>query len=266
MAEDNSGAAEDEADWEPRYPSRPPDSGPRLGLEARFERALEEIWIAYQPIVAPDEGVVFGYEALLRSKEPSLATPKALLCAAERLGRIHELGRAVRRRALAALREESRSFVLFLNLHPIELLDRQLYSELMQEPQLSRRIVLEVTERAPLTEIDDVPGRIAALRKAGVRVALDDLGAGYSGLSSFVELEPDMVKLDMSLIRNADKHPVKQRLIQLLAHLCQEMTVTIVAEGIETEEEREVATAMGCNLLQGFRFGRPEGGFGKVLW
>jgi EAL domain-containing protein (putative c-di-GMP-specific phosphodiesterase class I) len=86
---------------------------------------------------------------------------------------------------------------------------------------------------------------------------VDDLGAGYAGLTSFAALNPHVVKLDMSLIRGADREPVKQRLIGSMAALCKEFGIMVVAEGIETPAERETVTALGCDLIQGFLIGRP---------
>jgi EAL domain-containing protein (putative c-di-GMP-specific phosphodiesterase class I) len=95
------------------------------------------------------------------------------------------------------------------------------------------------------------------LRRLGYRLAVDDLGAGYAGLTSFAALNPHVVKLDMSLVRGADHEPVKQRVIASMTSLCKEFGIMVVAEGIETTAERDTVIALGCDLVQGFLLGRP---------
>ena len=122
------------------------------------------------------------------------------------------------------------------------------------------------TERAALDEVKDVRQRVAALRALGFRVAIDDLGAGYAGLNSFAYLQPDIVKIDMALVRDVDKEPTKQKLIASMTKLCADLGIIVVAEGIERCEERDVLVDLGCDLLQGFLFARPQRGFPEVSW
>ena len=237
------------------------------GLEKSFDRCMESLWVAFQPIVSSENGSLFGYEALLRSREPELPHPGAVLDAAERLGRTHDVGRRVRELAFNALASEPRTdFSLFLNLHSSDLLDDQLFTLVESRPEVAKRLVLEVTERSSLDHIPDARVKVAALRAMGCRVAIDDLGAGYAGLTSFVQLEPDIVKLDMSLVRDADKSPLKQKLIGSLTNVCRDLELLIVAEGIETAAEREVVVSLHCHLLQGYLFGKPGPGFGTPKW
>jgi EAL domain-containing protein (putative c-di-GMP-specific phosphodiesterase class I) len=239
--------------------------GGRASLEASFELALESLWVAFQPIVSKDGGKLYGYEALLRSEEPTLPHPGSLLDAAERLGRLGDLGSCIRRRALATLTADQ-EWILFLNLHPQDLADDTLLDDLLEHHEHLPRLVLEVTERASLEQVPAARERIASLREAGCRIAVDDLGAGYAGLSSFVQLEPDVVKLDTSLVRDADSSPVKQRLIRSLTEVCKDLGYSVVGEGVETEGERDVLIDLGCDLLQGYRFGRPERPFVQPSW
>ncbi len=119
-------------------------------------------------------------------------------------------------------------------------------------------MVLEITERATLDGVIDLRRRVERLRDLGFRVAVDDLGAGYAGLTSFVVLQPDIVKIDMSLIRGVEDDPTRQALVRSMAGVCREMDIMVVAEGIETEAERHTVAELGCDLLQGFLLGRPE--------
>src|SRR5262249_54327086 len=150
-----------------------------------------------------------GYEALLRSGEPSLPHPGAVLDAAERLDRLDQLGRKVRSSAPAPMMERPDAGCLFVNLHTYDLLDPALTSPDSPLAEIAHRVVLEITERASLQAIQDVRERVAVLRHMGFRIAIDDLGAGYAGLTSFAALEPEIVKLDMSLVRDVHRAPLK---------------------------------------------------------
>ena len=122
---------------------------------------------------------------------------------------------------------------------------------------MARRVVLEVTERATIDDVKDVQARVAKLRHLGFRIALDDLGAGYAGLSSFAVLEPEIVKLDMSLVRNVHLSEIRARLIGSMTNLCKQMGMLVVAEGVEAHEERDSVRAIGCDLLQGYLYAKP---------
>jgi len=245
---------------------RRPFPGDRAGLEARFARALNGVWMAYQPIVSWSRRNVFAYEALLRSTEPTLPEPLILLEVAERLGRLHDLGRTIRSRVAEGSRQAMTDTMLFVNLHPDDLRDDELFSANQPLVELATRVVLEITERASLEGIQNTRARIAALRTLGFRVAVDDLGAGYSGLASMIQLEPDVVKLDISLIRGIDAEPTKQRLVGSMCQLCRDMGITVVAEGIENVAERNTVVELGCDLLQGYVFARPERHFAQPAW
>jgi EAL domain-containing protein (putative c-di-GMP-specific phosphodiesterase class I) len=242
----------------------PPGASDRVGLDVSFRQALETLWVAFQPIVSLSSGKVYGYEALMRSADAALPTPMHLLDAAERLDALHELGQLIRRRASEPLERAPRDTLLFVNLHPKDLLDPDLTDPNAPLTRIAERVVLEVTERASLGGLDDVQGRVARLRSLGYRVAVDDLGAGYAGLTSFALLEPEIVKIDMTLTRDIDKSLVKQKLVASLTGLCREMNLTIVTEGVETREERDTLARLGCDLLQGYLFARPDRPFPEV--
>jgi EAL domain-containing protein (putative c-di-GMP-specific phosphodiesterase class I) len=230
----------------------------RAGLEASFERALTSLWMAYQPIVRAKDSSIYGYEALLRSEEATLPRPASFLDAAERLDQLPRLSQAVRNATLHTLNAKLDSALLFVNVHPLDLLDPSLYDPAQPFSQHASRIILEVTERASLDHVPNVRSRVAALRELGFRIAVDDFGAGYAGLSTFTRLEPDLVKVDMSLVRGIDENETKQKLLRSMASLCKDLGLLILAEGVETEAEREVLVSFGCDLLQGYCFARPE--------
>ena len=235
--------------------------GDQAGLAASFGRALDTLYVVYQPIVSFSQKKVVAYEALLRSREPSLPYPGAMLDAAERLGRVHDLGRTIRTKALEPLPLLAPDVDLFLNLHPLDLHDESLFDAKSPLATAANRVVLEMTERASLDDLHDVRSRVEALREIGFRLALDDLGAGYAGLTSFALLEPDVVKLDMALVRGLDLEPRKRTLVRTMISMCRELGIVVTGEGIETEGERDELARAGCDLMQGYLFARPGDAF-----
>jgi len=246
------------------------EAGGRAGLQSALDRALRTLRMAFQPLVDGQASAVFGYESLMRSSEPSLPDPGAVLAAAEQLGRLTDLGQKVRLLSAAAFEQAPPETLLFVNLHTFDLLDDDLYDAAAPLSRIARRVVLEITERAALDQVPNVVSCIRRLRALGFRIAIDDLGAGYAGLSSFVALEPEFVKLDMSLVRDVHTSAIRQRLIGSLASLCNDLGMRVVAEGIETAEERDAVVGLGCKLLQGYFFAKPGPPFPAVarerLW
>jgi EAL domain-containing protein (putative c-di-GMP-specific phosphodiesterase class I) len=234
------------------------DASADSALVATFERALSGVYMVYQPIVCFSRSEVFGYEALVRSSEKELPHPGALFGAADKLDRSRDLGRVIRRKSIEPYLPGDPSLRLFLNLHAQDLLDDTLFDPDSPLSKMADRVVLEITERAQLESVLDVNVRIGKLRELGFKVAIDDIGAGYSGLTSFALLKPDMVKLDMALVRDVDKDPVKRRLASLVIQLCKDLGIEVVGEGIETRNERDTLLELGCDLLQGYLFGRPS--------
>jgi EAL domain-containing protein (putative c-di-GMP-specific phosphodiesterase class I) len=235
--------------------------GDRAGLVASFGNALDTLWMAYQPIISWSRREVFGYEALLRSREPSLPHPGAVLDAAERLDRLPDLGRTIRAKSSEPSASLPEGALLFVNLHTHDLLDEELFERDRPLARIAGQVVLEITERASLHHIRDVQARLVRLRDMGYRIAVDDLGAGYAGLTSFAHLEPEVVKLDMSLVRNVHAQPTKQTLVRTMIAMCHELGMQVVAEGIETPQERDAIIEAGCDLMQGYLFAKPGPGF-----
>ncbi len=240
--------------------------GDQAGLEASLARGMQTLWMAYQPILDAATRRVVAYEALVRTREPTIPHPGALFSIAERLDRVAEVGRAIRAHVAATLSERPPEVDIFINLHPTDLLDEELFSTSAPLSAFARQIVLEVTERVALDHRSDVPARIERLRNLGFRIAIDDLGAGYAGLSYFALLTPDVVKLDISLVRNIHQEKIKQKLVGSFTSLCRELGMSVVAEGIETAEERETVVALGADLLQGYLFAKPGPPFPEVQW
>ena len=241
--------------------------GDRASLEANFDQALDVLWMAFQPIVNWRKREIVGYEALVRSNHQALGSPGPLLAAAERLGRVGELGQRIRRHVVDAVRAAPVETLIFMNLHAADLNDDTLYSRSSALCGCAQRIVLEVTERSSLDRVSDVKGRAQTLRNLGFKLAIDDLGAGYAGLSSFSQLEPDIAKLDMSLIRDIDQSTQKQSIVKSMLQVCRdELGVMVVCEGVETLAERDTLEGLGSETQQGYLFGRPHAQFMVPHW
>ncbi len=238
----------------------------RAGMEASFAKGVEALWVAYQPLVLCSPQRLYGYEALLRTSEPTIPHPGEFFRLAEQLDKVHELGRAIRASVAGTMDSAPEDAFLFVNLHPTDLLDDDLYSRRAPLSQKAKRVVLEITERASIDRIKDVRERVAMLKGMGFRVAVDDLGAGYAGLTSLAHLEPEVAKLDMSLIRDIDQNNTKAELVRSLADVCGKLGMMVVAEGIETIAERDTVTDFGCDILQGFLLGKPDNPFSTFSW
>jgi EAL domain-containing protein (putative c-di-GMP-specific phosphodiesterase class I) len=225
------------------------------GEEAAFDEACAAINMHFQPIVSWSGKDIYAYEALVRPTSRRINNPGALFEAATRLGRIEELGRIIRHKVSQSMGDAPCQ--VFVNLHPFELNDEELYAPDAPLTAFAQRVVLEITERAALEDIDDVSGKMARLRALGYRVAVDDLGAGYSGLTSIAQLEPEVVKLDMALIRDVHLQPTKQHLIRSMIGLFNNLGRQVIAEGVENSDEARTLVGLGCDLLQGYHFARP---------
>jgi EAL domain-containing protein (putative c-di-GMP-specific phosphodiesterase class I) len=236
-----------------------PGAGDFAGMSVALDRTLESLYIAFQPIVDLRRQRVLGYECFMRSMERALPTPHAILEAAEKLDRLAELGRKLRRMPveITATHKLPNDALLFVNIHEAELLDDDLYRKDAPLSLIAPRVVLELTERATLARIPDVRRRIADLRRIGFLFAVDDLGGGYAGLSNLAILEPDFVKFDMSIIRDIHTSTVREKLVGSMAQTCRELGMSVIVEGVEKAEDRDRLAQLGCELMQGHLFAKP---------
>ena len=237
---------------------RPGTASDFAGQLTRFERAVDSIYLHFQPIWSVKEGKPVGFECLLRCSEPSLKQPPDLIQAAEELGRTEEIGRAIRHAAVEALPRLPEAARLFVNLHYADLNDPELFDPNTPFTQASDRIVLEITERESLEAIANAQDKVHQLREFGFEIAMDDLGAGHNGLAAFTQLGPEVVKLDMKLIRNVDREERQCELVQVMHDFCIARGMRVIAEGVETREELEALVAIGVDLFQGYLIARPE--------
>jgi EAL domain-containing protein (putative c-di-GMP-specific phosphodiesterase class I) len=184
-----------------------PSSRARLELAARFDTALERLWMAFQPIVSFSKKRIHAYEALVRTEEPTLVRPDHFFHAAEQLGRVQELGRKIRAAVAHAIPDAPEDALIFVNLHASDLADDELYSASAPLAPFADRVVFEITERVSLERFRDLQERVASLRAYGYRVAVDDLGAGYAALSSLASIQPEVVSASPSSPRASRPSP-----------------------------------------------------------
>ncbi len=225
---------------------------------AVFERALERLWFAFQPIVSTRERRIVGWEALVRSDQPSLERPDALVRTAEALGQVHTFGRAVRALAHGYAPNLPEGTYLAVNLHPSDLTDDELVDPDAPLSRVASRVILEITEHASIERFEHLERRVATLRELGFRLALDDVGAGYAGLGTVTRFVPDVLKVDRSIVSGLHLSATKTKVVQSLAALCGELSTSMVLEGVESVEEMVAARDLDCDLMQGYFFAMPH--------
>jgi EAL domain-containing protein (putative c-di-GMP-specific phosphodiesterase class I) len=218
--------------------------------------------MAFQPIVDASARAVFAYEALVRGVGGQPAD--TVLAQVDRAGRhafdLQAWGAAM---ALAAARGLAATPAgLLINFAPNAVADPERSIERARAAAeglgLAReRIIFEFTESERIEDPALLARIVAAYRAAGFRTAIDDFGAGHSGLSLLAAFQPDMVKLDMSLVRGLDGDPVRRRIVAAVRGLCEELGVALIAEGVESVGEYAVLRELGVSLLQGYLFARP---------
>jgi EAL domain-containing protein (putative c-di-GMP-specific phosphodiesterase class I) len=218
------------------------------------------LMLALQPIVevGPSGFRTVAYEALLRTRHPAWPLPEPVLVVAERLARVPDLGARVFELAAEVLPLVPEPLGLFVNLHPVQLADpRQLLRDLAPLVPFARRVTLEITERAHPLSLEAWDPVVERLNSLGFSLAIDDLGAGSSSLVLLATLQPQAIKLDMTLVRGIDLAPRKRRLVQLLVTFAEATGARLLAEGVESEGEMAALYACGVTWMQGYLFGRP---------
>jgi EAL domain-containing protein (putative c-di-GMP-specific phosphodiesterase class I)/GGDEF domain-containing protein len=239
--------------------ARSVESRERARKVADLKETLREgaVYIVYHPIVVTETREVFGYEALARGAHRALRSPEVLFGVAEEANLIWELSRLCRRRAIEGIDTQLQPHhLLFINIDPHDFRDPTFrYLDLdelgVEDPG---RIVLEITERTAITDYPKFQGYLKEFRDRGFRFAVDDAGSGYAGLGSIANLEPDFIKLDISLISGIDANFMKQNLVETMVQFANDHGIKVIAEGVEREEEYETVKRLGVHFTQGFLF------------
>jgi EAL domain-containing protein (putative c-di-GMP-specific phosphodiesterase class I) len=226
-------------------------------LSRAFERALEPLWIAYQPIIRWPGRAIYGYQALVRSDEPSLALPSALLSAAERLGRSQELSRAVRRSVAKTARGLPSGTRVLVNSSANDLLDPDLYSATTPLGAVAGRVTLDLPGSAAAMHLNELGDRVRQLKGLGYRIAVSVSSSAIWDLSRYEVLEPDIVKVDVSRSDGVNQPATQRQALEHAAQWCDERSRDLVIEGVERDEERNRLHAIGCSLFQDCLFTHP---------
>lgn len=225
----------------------------------------ERMTAHFQPIVsAYDRQEIFAYECLLRGLDPegSAVSPALMFDVARQAGLLFNLDRAAR---LKAIEEASRFGIgtnIFINFNPTSIYDpiyclQSTLRAVERSPLSPENIIFEVTESDEIHDTGQLIKILDFYRRAGFRVALDDLGAGYGSLNLLTDLRPDFVKLDMNLVRGVEEDPYKATIATKLLDLAQDLGVQTIAEGVETEEQYLWLAQHGADYVQGYYFSRP---------
>ena len=225
-----------------------------------LRRSLREraVYIDLHPILVADTRQVYGYEALARGTLRTLRSPEIMFDVAAEADLLWELGRLCRSRAIEAMTARlTRGEFLFLNVDPHDFADPE-FSQLDREVASPERVVIEITERTAIKDYPKFRERLKALRERGYRFAVDDAGSGYAGLGSIANLEPDFIKLDISLINCIDTNFIKQNLVETMVRFANDQGAKVIAEGVERAEEYETVKELGVHLVQGFFLHRPS--------
>ena len=211
--------------------------------------------IALQPILRLKDQGTAGYEALCRFSPQPYRPPDQWFDDAAEVGLQVALELFVIEVALKVLPQLPASCYLAVNTSPATLATGKLSG--LIEAAGGSRIVVEITEHAAIEDIDVLLMEIDKLRDHGARIAVDDAGAGYSGLQQIIRLRPDVIKLDMSLTHDVDKDLARRALASAMVQFARDTNARVVAEGIETEAELRTLKCIGVELGQGFHLGRP---------
>jgi EAL domain-containing protein (putative c-di-GMP-specific phosphodiesterase class I) len=246
--------------WSPKLrDDNPDDLDLRLDLGAAV--AHGQIDVAYQPIVHVD-GRLYGHAALARwSHDGRPVGPDVFIPVAERAGFLPELDMQVIGAALASTRSMQTNHSISVNIALSHLADPQVaerVERLLERYDIAPwRLVVEVPEDHAI-ERPEVHRSLQALRRMGVRLALDDFGVGYSSLSRIGTLNPDIIKLDRSFVAPLGIAGRHTEFVMGIIELSHRLGSVVIAEGVETEQQLAALTEMNCDLIQGFLLGRPE--------
>lgn len=240
----------------------PTDACERAFVLLQFDKLMNRRAVVpfFQPIVRVADEQIVGYEVLGRSRLFGIYTPQSMFQVAAQLGMETELSRLLR---AVGVQEGSRLQgrpPLFLNTHPLEIQGPELLASLreLREAEPDLPLVLEIHESA-VTDTATLVQLRSELRALNCSLAFDDFGAGQSRLTELADVAPDYLKFDLQLVRGIHLASAqRQQLLARLVHMSQELGVTSVAEGVETDGELETCRQMSFDLAQGFRYGKPQ--------
>ncbi|MCE5284951.1 MAG: GGDEF domain-containing protein, partial [Pelosinus sp.] len=225
------------------------------------------VYAVFQPIVSIADGVVVGYEALARGpKNSPLEYPEQLFSAAKEQNKVWELELLCRTRALEKAKAMPAGQKLFINVDPAIINDERFQKGLTKDILAfyqveATDVIFEITEKTAINDYKNFRQILDNYISQGYEIAIDDTGSGYSGLQMLAEVKPRFIKIDMELVRDIDKNPVKQALMKAFYDFSVITGMRVIAEGVETVNELNTLIQIGIPYGQGYYFQRPAEGF-----
>lgn len=215
--------------------------------------------MAFQPIINLSTGAIFAHEALVRGKNDESA---GSLLSKLNSDNLYPFDQACRITALEWAAKLQVPAMVSINFMPNAVYKAETCIRATLEAAKRfnfplERIIFEVTEQEQVLDIDHLTGILRAYRKQGFMTAIDDFGAGYAGLNLLADFQPDLIKLDMQLIRNIDQDSVRQVLVEAALQMCRKLKIQVIAEGIESQGEVHALRDMGVELFQGYLLAKP---------
>ncbi|MBC7501571.1 MAG: EAL domain-containing protein, partial [Herminiimonas sp.] len=241
----------------------------RLQLESELRLAQDrgELWLAYQPIVTPENGLICGFEALLRWNHPVYGAvgPAEFIPVAEEIGLIGAIGSWILGQACGQLRiwqdDSGRPLTMSVNLSAMQLSDDGLVTLVAQTLNetgiVSGTLKLELTESAVMADPERALAIFLQLKQLGVKLSLDDFGTGYSSLSQLRRLPIDTLKIDRSFVSQMDSQDDKRKIVEVIVMLAHTLGMDVVAEGAETAAEVSLLQEMEADFVQGYYYFKP---------
>jgi EAL domain-containing protein (putative c-di-GMP-specific phosphodiesterase class I) len=236
----------------------------QIANELRHALARDEFRLLYQPQRSLRTHQISGYEALLRWKHPRLGhiSPMEFIPIAEQTGEILRIGEWVLRAACREAASWTSQDKVAVNLSPVQLLQPDLpemvTSILLETGLAPRRLELEITETALITEKARALHSLRRIKALGVSVAMDDFGTGYSSLDTLHSFPFDKIKIDKSFLLQSGESPQAQAIIRAVLALGRSLGIPVLAEGVETLDQLKLLVDEGCDEAQGYLFGRPS--------
>lgn len=251
----------------------------RLANDLRSALTDNQLWVAYQPIVELKSGNIHKAEALVRWQHPKhgLVNPAEFIPVAEHTGLINDIGDFVFQHATQSIKHwqeiYNKDFQISVNVSPVQLNDKsgkyQSWGDQLKKLGLPRRsIVMEITEGLLLEANPSIKEKLLELHTAGIETALDDFGTGYSSLSYLKKFDIDYIKIDRSFVNNLSSKSNDLALCEAMIVMAHKLNMIVIAEGVETTQQLELLTEIGCDFAQGYLLSKPlpKDEFEKLLF
>ncbi|HDR2764598.1 TPA: bifunctional diguanylate cyclase/phosphodiesterase, partial [Enterobacter bugandensis] len=230
-----------------------------------------EFVVYYQPIVDSFSNEIYGYEALIRWIHPvkGILSPDYFISVAEKTGMINEIGKNVLELACREAASWAVPARISVNVSPVQLGTKSftaMVQSILKETGLpASRLELEVTESSLFSDSNTPLTILKKLRSLGVKISIDDFGTGYSSLSRLSELNFDKIKIDKSFVNPISTQDDALNIVKLITGMAKSLNMRVIAEGVETEAQLERLQALGCDLVQGYLFGKPQAEIDKNI-